>query len=159
VATEPTSKDQGRDRPSHPDPGPRGHIGWIVAGSLATGLVAAVLLAAAPFIPAEEGAVTGAVLCGFALGWAMLAGLSVRFTDQPQRWAAAPALFMGVGGLVLVGFGSPVGQVLDWVWPPAMLALAVWMIVGVHRQLQSRGGRWLLYPVIAVLALASIGGG
>ena len=40
-----------------------------------------------------------------------------------------------------------------------MLALAVWMIVCVHRQLQSRGGRWLLYPVIAVLALASIGGG
>jgi alpha-beta hydrolase superfamily lysophospholipase len=40
-----------------------------------------------------------------------------------------------------------------------MLALAVWMLVRVHRQLQSRGGRWLLYPVIAVLALASIGGG
>jgi hypothetical protein len=63
VATEPTLKDNGRDRPSHPDPGPRGHIGWIVAGLLATGLVAAVLLAAAPFIPAEERAVTGAVLC------------------------------------------------------------------------------------------------
>ena len=29
----------------------------------------------------------------------MLAVLSVRFTDQPQRWAAAPALFMGLGGL------------------------------------------------------------
>jgi pimeloyl-ACP methyl ester carboxylesterase len=40
-----------------------------------------------------------------------------------------------------------------------MLALAVWMLVRVHRQLQSRGGRWLLYPVIALLALASIGGG
>jgi len=40
-----------------------------------------------------------------------------------------------------------------------MLALAVWMVVCVHRQLHSRGGRWLLYPVIAVLALASIGGG
>jgi pimeloyl-ACP methyl ester carboxylesterase len=159
VATEPTPKDKGQDRPSHPDPGPRGNIGWIVAGSLATGLVAAVLLAAAPFIPAEERAVTGAVLCGFALGWAMLAVLSVRFTDQPQRWAAAPALLMGLGGLLLVGFGSPVHQVLNWVWPPAMLALAVWMIVGVHRQLHSRGGRWLLYPVIAVLALASIGGG
>jgi pimeloyl-ACP methyl ester carboxylesterase len=159
VATEPTPKDQGRDRRSHPDSFPRGHIGWVVAGSLATGLVAALLLAAAPFIPAEEPAVTGAVLCGFALGWAMLAGLSVRFTDQPQRWAATPALVMGLGGLLLVGFGSPVHQVLNWVWPPAMLALAVWMIVCVHRQLQSRGGRWLLYPVIAVLALASIGGG
>jgi pimeloyl-ACP methyl ester carboxylesterase len=126
---------------------------------LATGLVAAFLLVGAPFIPAEEAAVTGAVLCGFALGWAMLAVLSVRFTDQPQRWAAAPALLMGLGGLLLVGFGSPVDQVLDWVWPPAMLALAVWMLVGVRRRLQSRGGRWLLYPVIAVLALASIGGG
>jgi pimeloyl-ACP methyl ester carboxylesterase len=159
VATEPTPRDKGLDRPSHPDPGSRGKIGWIVAGSLATGLVAAVLLAAAPFIPAEERAVTGALLCGFALGWAMLAVLSVRFTDQPQRWAAAPALFMGLGGLLLVGFGSPVHQVLNWVWPPATLALAVWMIVRVHRQLHSRGGRWLLYPVIAMLALASIGGG
>jgi pimeloyl-ACP methyl ester carboxylesterase len=126
---------------------------------LATGLVAALLLVAAPFIPAEERAVTGAVLCGFALGWAMLAVLSVRYTDQPQRWAAAPALFMGVGGLLLVSFGAPVDQVLNWVWPPAMLALAVWMLVCVHRQLQSRLGRWLLYPVIAMLALASIGGG
>jgi pimeloyl-ACP methyl ester carboxylesterase len=89
----------------------------------------------------------------------MLAVLSVRFTDQPQRWAAAPALFMGVGGLLLVGFGSSVDQVLNWVWPPVMLALAVWMFVCVRRQLQSRGGRWLLYPVIAMLALASIGGG
>src|SRR5512133_3715531 len=159
VATEPTPKDRGRDCLSPSDPRPRGTIGCIVAGSLATGLVAAVLLAAAPFIPAEERAVTGAVLCGFALGWAMLAVLSVRFTDQPQRWAAAPALFMGLGGLLLVGFGSPVHQVLNWVWPPAMLALAVWMIVCVHRQLQSRLGRWLLYPVIAMLALASIGGG
>ena len=159
VATQPTLKDYGRDRPSHPDPGPRGKIGWIVAGSLATGLVAALLLVAAPFIPAEERAVTGAVLCGFALGWAGLAVLSVRFTDQPQRWAAAPALLMGLGGLLLVGFGSPVHQVLNWVWPPAMLALAVWMIVCVHRQLHSRGGRWLLYPVITMLALASIGGG
>src|SRR3712207_6394980 len=149
----------GRDRRSHPDRGPRGHIGWVVAGSLATGLVAAVLLAVAPFIPAEEPAVTGAVLCGFALGWAMLAVLSLRFTDQPQRWAAAPALFMGLGGLLLVGFGSPVHQVLSWVWPPAMLALAVWMIVRAHRQLRSPSGRWLLYPVIAMLALAAIGGG
>src|SRR5215204_3047497 len=159
VVTEPTPKDKGRDRRSRPDPGSRGHIGWIVAGSLATGLVAAVLLAAAPFIPAEEPAVTGAVLCGFALGWAMLAVLSVRFTDQPQRWAAAPALLMGLGGLLLVGVGAPVHRVLDWVWPPALLALAIWMFVCVHRQLRSRGGRWLLYPVIALLALASIGGG
>src|SRR5687768_3296776 len=137
------------------DPEPRGHIGRIVAASLATGLVAAPLLVAAPFIPAEENAITGAVLCGFALGWAMLAVLSVRFTDQPQRWTVAPALLMGSGGLLLVVFGSSVREVLNWVWPPTMLALAIWMIVRAHRQLRSRTRRWLLYPVIAMLALAA----
>jgi pimeloyl-ACP methyl ester carboxylesterase len=114
---------------------------------------------ATPFIAAEESELTGAVLCGFGLGWAMLAVLSVRFTDQPQRWVAAPALFMGLGGFLLVGFGSSVHQVLSWVWPPAMLALVIWMIVRAHQQLRSRSRRQLLYPVIAILALASIGGG
>src|SRR5919205_332742 len=142
-----------------PRPTDRGQIGWIVAGSLAIGLVAALLLPFAPFIPAGESAVTGAVLCGFALGWAMLAVLSARFTDQPQRWAAVPALFMGLGGLLLITFGSSAHRVLDWVWPPALLALAIWMFVRVRRELRSRTGRWLLYPVIGLLALAAIGGG
>ncbi len=163
VTTEPTPTPTpmgiGQNRPSRPHPGPRGHIGWIVAGSLATGLFAAVLFVVAPFIPAEENAVTGAVLCGFALGWAMLAVLSVRFTDQPQRWAAAPALFMGLGGLLLVVFGSEVHGVLGWLWPPALLALVVWMIVRTRHQLHSRSRRWLLYPVFALMALAAIGGG
>ena len=150
--------DRGQDRRYNTDR-PRGHIGRIVAGSLATGLVTALLLVAAPFIPAQESDVTGAVLCGFALGWAMLAVLSVRFTDQPQRWAAAPALFMGAGGLLLVVFGSPAQEVLAWVWPPALLALVIWMVVRSRRELRSPSRRWLLYPVIATLALASVGGG
>ena len=136
----------------------RGHLAWIVAGSLATGLVAALLLAAAPFVPAEESALTGAVLCGFALGWAILAVLSIRLTDQPQRWAAAPALFMGLAGLLLV-FSSSVHEVLSWVWPAALLALVVGMVIGIHRQRRSRAGRWLLYPVIAVLAISAVGAG
>ncbi|WP_205739579.1 alpha/beta fold hydrolase [Georgenia sp. SYP-B2076] len=126
---------------------------------MATGLLAAALLVAAPFIPPTEAGVTGAVLCGLALGWAMLAVLSVRFTDQPQSWAAAPALFMGLSGLLLVVFGSSVHEVLTWVWPPAVLALVVWMLVRTRRQLRSPSGRWLLYPVLTVLALASVGGG
>lgn len=142
--------------PARPRPRPTSRIGWIVAGSLVTGLVAAVLLVAAPFVAPQENDITGAVLCGFALGWAMLAGLSVRFTDQPQRWATAPALAMGLGGLALIAFGS---SVINWVWPPVMLALAIWMVIRIRRQLRSPGGRWLLYPVVAMLALASIGGG
>ena len=132
MTTTPTPKDRGRDRPSCPGSGPRGHIGWIVAGSLATGLVAALLFAAAPFIPAEERAVTGAVLCGFALGWAMLAVLSVRFTDQPQRWAVAPALVMGVGGLLLVGLApqwtgcsTGSGPRPCWGWPSGCSSVSI----------------------------------
>ncbi|HYO84921.1 MAG TPA: alpha/beta hydrolase [Dermatophilaceae bacterium] len=151
--------DKDQERPSGPDPVPRGHIGRIVAGSLATGLIAALLFAAAPVISPEEDDVTGAVLCGFALGWAMLAVLSVRFTDQPQRWAAAPAVFMGVAGLLLIGFGTTVREVLNWVWPPALLALVILMSVQAHRQLRSRTRRWLLYPMFAVLLLAAVGGG
>jgi pimeloyl-ACP methyl ester carboxylesterase len=155
----PIPRPEDEHRPSRSVRGSRGHIGWIVAASLAVGLVVALLLVAAPFIPAEESRVTGAVLCGFAVGWVLLAVLSVRFTDQPQRWAVAPALLLGLGGLVLVVFGSSVQAVLNWVWPPVMLALAIWVIVRVHRQLRSRGARWLLYVVVGVLALASIGGG
>jgi pimeloyl-ACP methyl ester carboxylesterase len=141
------------------DPAPTGHIGLIVAGSLATGLITALLLAAAPFISPEENDVTGAVLCGFALGWAMLAILSTRYTDQPQRWAAAPALFMGLGGLLLIAFGTSSREALNWVWPPLLLALVIWMFVQARRQLHSRSRRWLLHPVLAVLAVAAVGAG
>ena len=127
-------------------PARNGHIGRVVAGSLATGVAAALLLAAAPFIQEQANDITGAVLWGFALGWAMLAVLSVRFTDQPQRWAVVPAVFMGVSGLLLVAFGSGVNDALQWIWPPALLALAIWMTLQAHRQLHSRTRRWLLYP-------------
>jgi pimeloyl-ACP methyl ester carboxylesterase len=158
MRTAATRTSTGEPAGDHTPTAPRAPTGWVLAGSLATGLLGALLLVAAPFIPTEESAVTGAVLCGFALGWGMLAALSVQFTDQPQRWAAAPALFMGVGGVLLLAFGSPVHEVLHWAWPPALLALVIWMIVRARRQLRSRSRR-LLYPVLVVLALASIGGG
>ncbi len=149
------------DRPPGSDPSRKGHgpIGWIVAGSLATGALAALLLAAVSITPATESGVTGGILLGFALGWAMLAALSVRFTSQPQGWAVAPAIFMGLVGALLVAFGSPMQDVLAWVWPPALLLLAIWMAARAHRQLRSRSGRMLLYPLIALLALASVGSG
>lgn len=44
-------------------------------------------------------------------------------------------------------------------WPPFLFALVVWMIVKVRRQVRSRSARLLLYPLLAVLAIASVGGG
>ena len=90
--------------------------GPIVAGSLIAGLVTATGLVAAPFVGTRENTVTGAVLLGFALGWALLAALSTWRSDQPQRWAFVPAVFMTVaGGVLIVGSETLVHGVLDWV--------------------------------------------
>ncbi|MGM7774441.1 alpha/beta fold hydrolase [Arthrobacter sp. KNU-44] len=129
-----------------------------MAGSLAAGLIAAALLVAAPFIRPGESEIMGAMLCGFAVGWGLMALLSVRFTEQPQPWAAAPALFMGTSGVLLVLFGTPVDEVLSWVWPPALLVLVIWIFFRARKQLRSRSRGWLVYPLLALLALTSIGG-
>ena len=138
----------------------RARIGWIVLGSMAAGLLAAVVLAAAPFMPPTEEGVTGAVLIGFAVGWALLAVLSTRFSDQPQRWAAAPALFMGVSGVIVMrGSTWFVHEVLAWVWPPALLVLVIWMFAQARRQLHSRTRGWVLNPVLVVMVLVAVGAG
>ena len=137
--------------------------GSIVAASMAAGLVAAVVLVAAPFVPARENVLTGVVLLGFALGWALLAVLSVRFSDRPQRWAVAPAAFMAafmaVAGLASLSGSATVHTVLGWVWPPVLLGLVVWTFLRARRRRRARSARWLLYPVMAALAISSVGGG
>jgi pimeloyl-ACP methyl ester carboxylesterase len=146
-------------QPGPAQPAAKSRIGPIVALSMAAGLMAAVVLVAMPFIPATENVLTGVVLLALALGWASLAVLSTRFSDQPQRWAAAPATFMAVAGLVALS-GSEAGQaVFSWVWPPVLFGLVVWMFLQVRRHMRSRVGQWLLYPVLAVLMIASVGGG
>src|SRR5829696_6476733 len=146
-------------QPGRAQPTAKSRIGLIVALSMAAGLIAAVLLVAMPFVPANEHALTGVVLLGFALGWALLAVLSVRFSDQPQRWAAVPATFMAVAGLVALSGSATVQAVVGWVGPPLLFGLVVWMIVKVRHHMRSRIGRWLLYPVLAGLMIAAIGGG
>ena len=101
----------------------RRHLGGLVAGSLAAGFAAAVIL---PFLPVGTVDVNfsiAMVLFGFALGWALLALMSARFTDQPQRWAVAPAIFMAVAGALVLVAPDSVVDALGWVWPPALLVL------------------------------------
>ncbi|MET1155585.1 hypothetical protein [Arthrobacter sp.] len=44
-------------------------------------------------------------------------------------------------------------------WPPALLVLVVWMAVRILWQRHSRSVRLLLYPVLALLVLASLASG
>src|SRR3954470_8210527 len=87
----------------------RGHIGRIVAGSVVGGLVAAIVFVTGPFAGAQEHVITGSVLLAFAAAWAMLAVLSERWTDQPQRWAFVPAAFMALTAAGIVAF-APTGN-------------------------------------------------
>ena len=117
----------------------RGRVALIVAASMAAGLVVAVALVAAPFIPARLSVLTGVVLLAFAFGWALLTVLSVQLSDQPQRWAAAPAVFLTVAGLIaLLGPDTVVGHGFRWVSPPLLLVLVVWSITRARRRTPSR---------------------
>jgi pimeloyl-ACP methyl ester carboxylesterase len=91
----------------------------------------------------------------------VLAVLSIRLTDQPQRWAFVPAAYMGVVGLALLLFrpGDDALRSLGWAWPVPVLALAIWVAVESRRHLHSRTRAWLLYPIVAFLALGAAGGG
>lgn len=139
---------------------PRREPVWRVVGaSLATGLVGAIVLTLVVVAGAGEHVITGSALLAFATGWAMLTALSSRFTTRPQRWALVPAAFMAAAGTILL-IARPDDRALDvagWLWPPVMFALAVWTATKVRRGFDGRV-RWLLYPVVASLALGSVGG-
>jgi pimeloyl-ACP methyl ester carboxylesterase len=130
----------------------------IVAG-LVVGVVVAIALLVWPASGGSEPMVTGSVMFAFGLGWGLMAFLSTRYSAQPQSWMVVPALFLGIAGLVGMLFqpGPAAMDLLSWIWPVALAVLAVWMILQVRQQLLGRG-RWLVFPVIAVLLLVAVGG-
>src|SRR3989440_896986 len=138
----------------------KGRVGLIVAGSLFSGLVVSLVLVVGPFGGAQEHLIMGTALLGWALGWALLAVLSIRWSDQPQRWAVVPAPLMALAGAGLLGFRPDANamNLLGWIWPLALIALAVWMTVQARRTLRSITRRLVLYPLFVGLVVAGVGG-
>jgi pimeloyl-ACP methyl ester carboxylesterase len=138
----------------------RGHIGLIVLGSIVGGLVLGLVLVLVVFDGASEPVITGAALISLACGMLTLFALSSRRTDQPQRWALAPAVGVGVVGIALIAL-TPSDHalgLLGWVWPPLLGTLVVWCVLGARRSLRNWSRRALLYPALFVLGLVAIGG-
>jgi pimeloyl-ACP methyl ester carboxylesterase len=138
----------------------RGHIGLVVLGSIAGGLILGLALTLGVFGAGPENVITGAALLALAFGMLMLAELARRRTDQPQSWALVPALGIGVVGLALLIL-APSDRVLGWlgwVWPILLALLVVWSVRGARRSLHNWSRRALLYPAFAVLALIALGG-
>src|SRR5919204_1846797 len=136
------------DRPIH-----KGHVGLIVAGSLITGLVLSLLFVIGVFGGAQEHVIMGTALLGWAVGWALLAVLSTRWTNQPQRWALVPAVLMAITGMGLLIFRPDANgfNAISWIWPPGLIALAIWMTIKARRQLRSFTRPFMLYPLFAGL--------
>lgn len=132
----------------------------VVVGSLFMGLASALVLVAGPFAGTDEGTTTGAILLGFAIGWALLATVSTRRADGSHRWAAVPAAALSATGVALIVLapGAEALDALGWVWPPAIFGLATWMTVQVHRRPRPRSGAWVLYPTFAFMAITALGG-
>jgi pimeloyl-ACP methyl ester carboxylesterase len=137
------------------------HIGRVVVGSLAAGLLIALGLVVGPLAGAEEYVITGVILLAFASSWALIAAVSMLWTTQPQRWALLPAGFMGIAGAALLAFapGDAAIDALGWVWPPLFLALLFATILRVRADLHSRARAWVVYPLLGVYALCAVGGG
>src|SRR5437016_3699248 len=138
----------------------RGHISLIVAGSLMTGFVVSIVLVVGPFGGVRVHVIMGTALLGWALGWALLAVLSMRWSDQPQRWAVVPAALMALAGASLLLFRPDANamNLLGWIWPLALIALAVWMTVQARRDLRSLARRLVLYPLFGGLVVAGVAG-
>jgi pimeloyl-ACP methyl ester carboxylesterase len=69
-----------------------------------------------------------------------------------------PAAFLGVSGVALVALapGDDALTAASWVWPPALLAIVCWSQRQARASIPGRT-RWLVYPVLGALALASTG--
>lgn len=106
---------------------------------------------------ARENVISAAVLMSFATAAALLAVLSARRSEQPQRWALIAAGWLVLAGALLVIWPGVVStEAIAWVAPVLLLALVVWMTLRVRRELNSRIRPWLVYPVFAVIACAAI---
>jgi hypothetical protein len=122
----------------------RGPIKRVIVGSVGSGALLMLILTVGVAGGAREAVITGMALLGAAAGSAMLAVLSARLTNRPQRSAFVPAPAMSLTGAALVVF-RPDDAALTaagWVWPPLLLILSVWIARESLRHLAG-GQRWM----------------
>jgi pimeloyl-ACP methyl ester carboxylesterase len=143
---------------SHRQSPRRGPFARVVVASLLTGAVGAAFLVLGAVPGAREHVTVGTSLLAFAAGWAMLAHLTTRLTSSPQRWAYGLAAFLGLSGASLIALapGNDGLHTAAWIWPAPLVALVAWSIRRVRAEVPGRT-KWLLYPVLGVLAATAIG--
>src|SRR5439155_1133745 len=138
----------------------RGHIGLVVLGAIASGLLSGLLLVLVVLAGGPEHQIIGAALVALGIGFVVLAVGSSRFTDQPQPWALLPGVASAVVGVAIWAL-APSDRTLTlagWVWPELLLVLVVWSFRGARQALHNWSRRALFYPSLLVLLLIAAGG-
>lgn len=129
-----------------------------VAAGLVGGAVAVLALIIVVFPGAPESVETASLLLGAGIGWGLIYLISTRMSSRPQTWAAVPAVSMAASGLVLLilrpGYGAL--TVLNWIWPPMVLALIIWTGVRARRTLTGPS-RWVIVALLLFSTAASVG--
>ncbi len=135
-------------------------FGFLVTASMMTGFVLAMILSLGIFGGSKEHVITGSVSFGFAVGWLMLAYLTTRYSDQPQKWAYAPAVYFGVQGVLFLVLRPSNRLISDfgWLWPLILAGIVIWVVPQVKKQLHSRTRNFVIYPVLVILMFSAIGG-
>jgi pimeloyl-ACP methyl ester carboxylesterase len=138
----------------------KGHIGLIVLGAIASGLLLGLLLVLVAFAGGPEHELTGAALFAFGSGFVLLAIGSSRLTSQPQPWALRPGLASMLAGLAVLALapGQRLFDLAGWVWPALLALLVASSFRGARRSLDNWSRRALLYPALFVLLLLALGG-
>lgn len=138
----------------------RGHIGLVVLGAIASGLMLGLLLVLLVLGGGPEHEIIGAALLALGSGFVLLAVGSSRFTDQPQPWALLPGVTSAVVGLALwvLSPGAHTLALAGWVWPALLLVLVAWSFRGARQALHNWSRPALLYPALFVLLLVAAGG-
>ena len=141
-------------------PPSRGHIGVVVAASIAAGIVFGLLLVLGVFAGGSEPQIIGSALFALGSGFGLLAFTSTHRTNQPQRWALLPGVATTIAGACLVALapGERLLGVASWVWPVLLASLVVSSFRGARRSLNNWSRRTFLYPALGVLALIAVGG-
>lgn len=131
----------------------------VVLASIVAGAGLALVLLLLVARQGSEPLVTGSVLVAFGLGWALMAFLAERYAGQPQRWMFVPAaaLLITGAGLVVLQPGPSLMDLLSWVWPVGLAALAIWTFLEMRRDVPGQS-RWLVGALIAVLLLIAVAG-
>ena len=148
------------DAPASAEKEEKGHIGLVVLGAVAFGLLLGLLLVLLVFPGGPEHEMTGTALIALGAGFVVLALASSRFTDQPQTWALIPGVVVAALGLTIWAL-SPSEHTLalsGWIWPLLLLALVVWSVRGARGELHNWSRRAVLYPALFVLLLIAAGG-